>query len=210
MIDPSHTAFDNIYQRLCRYIPRSFDGEPYAVEMVAKLHEIAMKSDPNIYFRAIEDTEAVLRKYDERLLGMSVNKFYRVKYTPKSQLDDFFELFRNKVNDSEKFRFDEFCKYHGLNPDNIILFPIIGFSMKDAGILEGDTAVVDISETPQVGDVAAVSVNGKYFIKRIGSVGGKLLLVSENVDFKPYTIGPADDFKFIGLVTNIIKQIKRK
>lgn len=207
MLKSKENTSKEIYKKLRKYLPRSFDGEPYATKMVNELYDKAMEHNPDIYYFALEDSHSDISISDNKILGESISKFIRVKFTPDSELDEFFSLYQESQSPDEQYRFASFCKNMNLNPDNIILFPISGNSMIGANISDGDTAIVDTSRIPKNGEIGAVFVNNKYFIKRIGGDGGKLILISENKEFQPYIIGPSDKFKYIGLVTNIVKKV---
>jgi hypothetical protein len=197
-----------LYRRLRKYLPRSMAGDSYASELINRLFEVAQKQNPEVYYNALDDSLSDISRNDTSILGDSLDTFVRARYSPFNELDDFFELYKTDYTPArENYAFDEFCRINDLKPDDIMLFPIVGNSMINANINEGDTAIVDTSKIPVNGDIGAVFVNNKYFIKRIGGVGGRLKLISENPEFKPYIIGPKDDFKYIGLVTNIIKRM---
>ena len=198
-----------LYRQLRKFLPRSMAGDSYACEIINRLFEVAQRQNPEVYYNALDDSLSDISSNDKNVLGESLDTFVRAKYLPYNELDDFFELLASDNTLSrDKYAFDEFCRINNLKPDDIMLFPIVGNSMVNANINEGDTAIVDTSKIPVNGDIGAVFVNNKYFIKRIGGVGGRLKLISENPEFKPYVIGPKDDFKYIGLVTNIIKKMR--
>ncbi|MBX3044133.1 MAG: hypothetical protein KIT33_04340 [Candidatus Kapabacteria bacterium] len=208
-MDSQHNYSDSeLYSRLRKYLPRSFAGDSYASKQIKKLSEIAKKKNPKLYQNALDDALADISENNNLYLGKPIEKFFRIKYTGESQLDEYFSLFKTDITSNLKHNdFIEFCRRNNLVPDNLMLFPIEGNSMINAGINSGDTAIVDITKIPVNGDIGAVYINNKYFIKRIGGVGGRLKLISENPDFQPYMVGPEDDFKYIGLVTNIIKKV---
>lgn len=198
-----------IYSRLRKYLPRSMAGDNFASEVVAGLYNLSQSKNPEIYYNALDDSLSDISHNDNLALGESLDTFIRAKYSEGSALDEFFDLFKGSPVSAgeEKYAFNQFCLNNGLNPENIMLFPIVGNSMINANIFEGDTAIVDVSRIPGNGEIGAVHINNKYFIKRIGGVGGRLKLISENPDYKPYLVGPEDDFKYIGLVTNLIKKM---
>ena len=59
----------------------------------------------------------------------------------------------------------------------------------------------------KIGEIAAIHINNKYYIKRIDENAGNIVLLSENPEYLPYTVSAEDKFKIIGLVTNIIKRV---
>jgi len=198
-----------LYHQLIKYLKRSLQGDNYASEMVLRITQTADKIDSSIYEDALLDVANSLSDIDNEYLGQSVNGLIRAAYTDFTELDTFFELYNPPINKNNNYTFNDFCTSYGHRPEDIVLFPISGYSMINAGINDGDTAVVNVAAKPQKGDIAAVHINNKYFIKRIGESGGNIVLISENPEFPPYKVKPDDRLKFIGVVTNIIKKMTK-
>ncbi|WP_024873380.1 LexA family protein [Tolumonas lignilytica] len=83
-----------------------------------------------------------------------------------------------------------------------------GLSMINAGIYPDDLLVVDRSITAQSGDIVVASLNGEFTVKTLELT--PLRLVPQNDDYQPILITEADDFEIFGVVTNIIRSIKRR
>ena len=198
-----------LYSRLRKYIPRSMAGDTYAGDMVSKLADVADKYNFDIFEHALADSLSEITAFDNFALGVSLNNVIRTAYTPSDDLDEFFDLYREPKLKGSKTPFRDFCTLNGLNHDDLMLLPITGDSMTGAGIYDGDTAIVDVGKIPKNGDIGAVSAHNKYYIKKIGGKGGRVVLLSENPDYQPYIVTPYDNFKFIGLVTNIIKKVQK-
>jgi phage repressor protein C with HTH and peptisase S24 domain len=198
-----------LYHELIKYLKRSSKGDNFASEKVMRIAQIADKIDKSIYENALSDVTNSFSDIDNEYLGQSVSGLIRAAYTDYTELDTFFELYNPPVNKSRNYTFNEFCSSFGHNPNDIVLFPITGNSMINSGINDGDTAVVNIGIKPQKGDIAAVNIKNKYFIKRIGESGGNIVLISENPEFPPYKVLSDDRLKLIGLVTNIIKKMTK-
>ena len=60
-----------------------------------------------------------------------------------------------------------------------------GDSMTDAGILEGDTAIVEKQSDIQNGEIAVIQLEGKITLKRFFREGDTIKLQSENPQYKP-------------------------
>ena len=60
--------------------------------------------------------------------------------------------------------------------------------MLNAGIFDGDTAIVRRQETARSGQIVAATVEGETTLKRYLVEGDTRLLVAENVGYKPIDI----------------------
>lgn len=63
-----------------------------------------------------------------------------------------------------------------------------GDSMVDAGILDGDFAVIDSSRRINSGDIGAVVVDGEATLKRVKMSASRLVLEPANKKYKPLTV----------------------
>lgn len=64
------------------------------------------------------------------------------------------------------------------------MLEVVGESMKDAGILEGDLVLVERGKTPRRGDIVLALVDHEYTLKYLDSEKGKPVLVPANKAFK--------------------------
>lgn len=88
------------------------------------------------------------------------------------------------------------------------LLRVIGDSMIDAGIHEGDFVVVCGSLTAKVGDVVIGLVDNKNTVKRLmRDKQGRLYLKPENAKYDP--IYAEDELQIQGVVTGLIRFYKR-
>ncbi|HEX7713888.1 MAG TPA: translesion error-prone DNA polymerase V autoproteolytic subunit [Bacillota bacterium] len=93
------------------------------------------------------------------------------------------------------------------NPSSTFYGRVKGFSMKDAGVDNGDLLVIDKS-LPYRNDALAVCyVDGEFTLKRIKVEGGRIILMPANKDYQPIVINEAADFAVWGIVTYIIKKV---
>jgi len=84
--------------------------------------------------------------------------------------------------------------------------------MIEAGICDGDIAVIDRSVEAQNGDVVVAYVNEEFTIKYLDlthRVEGYIELRPANRQFKPIRIDSDDDFEVWGVVVWTIKQWRR-
>jgi len=94
-------------------------------------------------------------------------------------------------------------------PEATFFMRVSGESMKDLGIGEGDIAVVDKSIDPKSGDTVVAHVNGEFTLKVFKKQGNVGWLQPANAEYKPIKVTEDDDFQVWGVVTFIVKQLKR-
>lgn len=99
------------------------------------------------------------------------------------------------------------------NPDATFYGRVDGDSMIDAGICDGDIAVIDRSVEAQNGDVVVAFVNNEFTIKYLDlshKEDGYIELKPANPDFQPIRIADGDRFEVWGVVVWTIKNWKHK
>ena len=99
------------------------------------------------------------------------------------------------------------------NPDATFYGRVDGDSMIDAGICDGDIAVIDRSVEAQDGDVVVAFVNNEFTIKYLDlshKEEGYIELRPANRDFQPIRIDDCDRFEVWGVVVWTIKNWKHK
>lgn len=97
------------------------------------------------------------------------------------------------------------------NPEATFYGRVSGDSMRDAGINEGDIAVIDRSLQPTDGDVIVAYVNEEFTIKYLDLTHkeeGYIELRPANPDYSPIRIDSTDNFRVWGVVVWTIKQWK--
>jgi DNA polymerase V len=87
---------------------------------------------------------------------------------------------------------------------------VIGDSMIDEGIEEGDILVIDKSLMPQDGDLCVCFVDGDFTLKRLKLEDDHGELVPSNPAYKPITVTSDNNFMVWGVVTYTIKKNRRK
>jgi len=105
---------------------------------------------------------------------------------------------------------------------------VVGDSMRDAGVSEGDILLIDKAIEPQEGDMAVCFLDGEFALKYIsfqepGSPARKLgrqpvsykilrqrdlWLLPANSKYKPIHVEEGNDFTVWGVVTHIIKKVR--
>ena len=97
------------------------------------------------------------------------------------------------------------------NPEATFYGRVSGDSMRDAGINEGDIAVIDRSLQPTDGDVIVAYVNEEFTIKYLDLTHkeeGYIELQPANPDYSPIRIDSTDNFRVWGVVVWTIKHWK--
>jgi repressor LexA len=80
-----------------------------------------------------------------------------------------------------------------------------GDSMKDAGILQGDTVVVEPTPSPRAGQVVVALIDGESTLKRLVRVKGKWFLKAENPAYPE--IHPRADLVIQGVVRTVLRRL---
>lgn len=93
-------------------------------------------------------------------------------------------------------------------PSATYFLRVAGVSMINAGIYPDDLLVVDRFITAQTGDIVVASLNGEFTVKVLEI--DPLRLVPQNEEYHPILINETDDFEIFGVVTNVVRSLKRK
>ena len=85
---------------------------------------------------------------------------------------------------------------------------VVGDSMIDAGVDEGDILVIDRSLTAKDGDMAVCFVDGEFTLKYLRMKDNQLTLVPANPNYPQIQITEGVEFRMWGVVTYIIKKVR--
>jgi DNA polymerase V len=91
------------------------------------------------------------------------------------------------------------------NPDATFFGRVKGYSMKNAGLNDGDLLIIDKSLEPKNGKIAVCFIDGEFTVKRIKIEKNVCWLIPENDDYKPIKVTQDNDFLIWGIVTTVIK-----
>ena len=91
-----------------------------------------------------------------------------------------------------------------LRPDYLV--KVVGDSMRDEGILDGDLVAVHATPVARHGQVVAARVRGNEFtIKRLHWKGDVIRLMPNSPGFNPIDVDPTEDFAIEGLFAGLLR-----
>ncbi len=95
------------------------------------------------------------------------------------------------------------------NPAATFCARVIGDSMIDSGINEGDMLIIDRSLEPHDGDIAVCFIDGDFTVKRIIINHDELSLAPANRKYPVIKVPKESNFIIWGVVSHIIKKLNR-
>lgn len=93
------------------------------------------------------------------------------------------------------------------NPAATFCARVIGNSMVDAGINEGDLLIIDRSLTPHDGSIAVCFIDGDFTVKRISIRDDGVYLTPANATFPELKVPDESSFQIWGVVSHIVKKV---
>lgn len=135
-----------------------------------------------------------VRPKDEQL---TTKRAIRWEYTPETENDEKMKVDLNR----ELVKHPIYAGY-GL---------IVGQSLREDAIDDGDSVIIDTIVHPEEGDLAVSYRMGEFMIKYIEVRNGSLWLVPGNSEYEPVRISEEEDTRKLvwGIVTYSIKQLRR-
>jgi len=94
------------------------------------------------------------------------------------------------------------------NPPATFAWRVSGSSMKEAGIHDGDIAIIDRSLRPRNESIVVAVVNGEPSLKRVSRIHGRLLLTFENRDLPPYELPDLADVTVWGVMRSLVRIVQ--
>ncbi|HVV96556.1 MAG TPA: S24 family peptidase, partial [Rhodanobacteraceae bacterium] len=86
------------------------------------------------------------------------------------------------------------------------LVRVVGFSMRDAGILDGDLIAVHRTESADHGRIVVARIDDEVTVKTLDRRKGRVRLLPANPDFPPIEVDPARHaFAIEGLYVGLIR-----
>ena len=93
------------------------------------------------------------------------------------------------------------------DPSSTFVMKVDGWSMRDAGIADGDELVVDRGVTPEDGRIVIAEIDGELTVKRLKRTGVGWLLQASNPDFADIPIDDKNDMHIWGVVTRVLRAV---
>lgn len=93
------------------------------------------------------------------------------------------------------------------HPSRSVLIKVKGDSMVDAGILDGDTVVVERRPTATSGEIVVAIVDDDFTLKRLAREKGRLVLRPENKAYP--VIRPDGNLEIFGVVTGLFRKYRK-
>lgn len=93
------------------------------------------------------------------------------------------------------------------NPAATFCARVMGDSMVDAGIHEGDLLIIDRSIKPHDGCVAVCFVDGEFTVKRLTVRDDGVFLTPANAAYPELPVNEDNNFMVWGVVSHIIKRV---
>lgn len=109
------------------------------------------------------------------------------------------------MNDSLQGKYYLPCEWLGSNNGNEFILKVKGESMINKNIENGDYVVIKKQAAANIGDIAAVDIDGNATLKTYKTIGGKILLMPENDDYEPIIL-EEEQVNVLGVAIGIIKQ----
>ena len=110
-----------------------------------------------------------------------------VPITAEEVVEDVFPLPRQLVGDGELF-----------------LLKVVGDSMIEAAICDGDWGVVRRQPVAENGEIVAAMIDGEATVKTLRRADGHVLLLPQNPSYAPI---PADDAVVLGRVVSVLRSL---
>lgn len=117
--------------------------------------------------------------------------------------------FPSSAQDSMKLAIDlnkELIKH----PASTFYGRVVGDSMRDEGIEEGDILIIDKSPELMDDDLAVCFIDGEFTVKRVRLEPDTAWLVPSNINYPLIKVTKDNEFMVWGIVTYTIKRNRRK
>lgn len=92
-------------------------------------------------------------------------------------------------------------------PSLTTIIPVKGDSMVDAGIHDGDIAVVEKRLSANVGDIVVAIVDNEFTLKTLAKEGSKFILCPANPAYP--VIRPKDTLEIFGVLVGLIRKYRK-
>jgi len=91
--------------------------------------------------------------------------------------------------------------------EKLFALRVKGDSMVDAGLYENDVCIIRMTETAENGDIVVAYLDGEATVKRYRRRGETVELLPENPAYEPIVLSGTEDFRILGKVVSLYRQI---
>lgn len=93
------------------------------------------------------------------------------------------------------------------DPSSTFVMKVAGWSMRDAGIADGDELVIDTGLAVDDGRIVIADIDGELTVKRLKRTDTGWLLQACNPDFADIPIGDKNELHIWGVVTRVLHAV---
>ena len=93
------------------------------------------------------------------------------------------------------------------DPSSTFVMKVAGWSMRDAGIADGDELVVDRGVAADDGRIVVADIDGELTVKRLKRTSTGWLLQAANPDFADIPVGEKSELNIWGVVTRVLHAV---
>ena len=93
------------------------------------------------------------------------------------------------------------------DPSSTFVMKVAGWSMRDAGIADGDELVVDRGVAADDGRIVVADIDGELTVKRLKRTSTGWLLQAANPDFADIPVGDKSELNIWGVVTRVLHAV---
>lgn len=93
------------------------------------------------------------------------------------------------------------------DPSSTFVMKVAGWSMRDAGIADGDELVVDRGVSPEDGRIVVADIDGELTVKRLKRTATGWLLQAANPDFADIPVSSKSELNVWGVVTRVLHAV---
>lgn len=190
------------YNKTIRLLQYENFGYNFVTDRLKDLQKIAENYQSDFYDLAVKDSD-IIEQFDfEEAIIKQVN-----------QEDEYFsKIAENTIGTdslSNSISKEMLIKYFIKISDETKIIRVVGNSMINAGINDGDILIYNENQQPSNGQIIVCRVNKELFVKKYFNTNNEIMLVSENPAYKPVIITTSDKFEVIGILIQIIKDANK-
>lgn len=93
------------------------------------------------------------------------------------------------------------------DPSSTFVMKVAGWSMRDAGIADGDELVVDRGLVAEQGRIVVADIGGELTVKRLKRTTTGWLLQAANPDYADIPVGNKSELNIWGVVTHVLHAV---